>query len=145
MLSAVARSKSPAVGALRRLGDAAGPFLLCRLGQTSGVQPEKACDKEDDNDDADDVENVHGVLLLRQARFRRESAALQQETCRPATKFRSPRLELRKLPPLRLYILRRLVKMDVLVDMVDPSHGNEVVLPIGSIALSHLILSLPSR
>jgi hypothetical protein len=28
------------------------------------VQPEKACDKENDYDDADDVENVHGVLRL---------------------------------------------------------------------------------
>jgi hypothetical protein len=45
----------------------------------SGVQPEKACDKEDDDDDADDVENVHGVLRLRHARFQHESAALQQE------------------------------------------------------------------
>jgi hypothetical protein len=26
------------------------------------VQPEKACDKEDDDDNAYDVENVHGVL-----------------------------------------------------------------------------------
>jgi hypothetical protein len=26
----------------------------------SGVQPEQAGDKEDDNDDADNVENVHG-------------------------------------------------------------------------------------
>ena len=28
----------------------------------SSVQPEKACDKENDDDDADDVENVHGAL-----------------------------------------------------------------------------------
>jgi hypothetical protein len=73
----------------------------------SGVQPEKACDKEDDDDDADDVENVHGILRVRQARFHCESAALQQETCRSATKFRSPRPELRSLAPLRLHILRR--------------------------------------
>ena len=33
------------------------------------MQPEKACDKEDDDDGADDVENVHGVLRLRHARF----------------------------------------------------------------------------
>jgi MtN3 and saliva related transmembrane protein len=49
-----------------------------RLRQISGssVQPEKACDKEDDDDDADDVENVHGVLQLRHARFQNESAAV---------------------------------------------------------------------
>jgi len=28
--------------------------------------------------------------------------------------------------------------MDVLVDMVDPSHGNEVMFPVGSIALCQL-------
>jgi hypothetical protein len=33
----------------------------------SSMQPEKACDKENDDDDADDVENVHGVLRLRHA------------------------------------------------------------------------------
>ena len=32
--------------------------------------------------------------------------------------------------------------MDVLVDMVDPSHGNEVVFPVGSIALCQLDLVL---
>jgi hypothetical protein len=36
----------------------------------SSVQPEKACDKDDD---ADDVENVHGVLRLRHARFQRKA------------------------------------------------------------------------
>jgi hypothetical protein len=107
----------------------------------SGVQPEEACDKEDDNDDADDVENVHGVLQVRQARFRYESMALQ-ETCRSATKFRSRRPELRSLAPLRLHVLRRLVEMDMLVDMVNPSHGNEVVFPVGSIALRQLDLVL---
>src|SRR5450432_1714838 len=47
---------------------------------------------------------------------------------------------LRGLAPLRLHILRRLVEMDVLVDMVDPSHWNEVVFPVGSIALCQLDL-----
>ena len=47
---------------------------------------------------------------------------------------------LRGLAPLRLHILRRLVEMDVLVDMVDPSHRNEVVFPVGSIALCQLDL-----
>jgi hypothetical protein len=28
----------------------------------SSVQPEKACDEENDDDDADDVKNVHGVF-----------------------------------------------------------------------------------
>jgi hypothetical protein len=28
----------------------------------SSMQPEKACDEENDDDDADDVKNVHGVL-----------------------------------------------------------------------------------
>jgi hypothetical protein len=55
------------------------------------VQPEKACDNEDDDDNAYDVENVHGVLRLKQARFQHESVALQQETCWPASKFHSPR------------------------------------------------------
>jgi hypothetical protein len=35
----------------------------------SSVQPEKACDKENDDDDADDVENVHGVLRSRHCDF----------------------------------------------------------------------------
>jgi hypothetical protein len=50
------------------------------------------------------------------------------------------RLDLRGLAPLRLHILRRLIEMDVLVDMVDPSHRNEVVFPVGSIALCQLDL-----
>jgi hypothetical protein len=37
--------------------------------ECSGVQPEKACDKENDDDYADDVENVHGVLRWSHARF----------------------------------------------------------------------------
>jgi hypothetical protein len=82
-------------------------ILTRRRTFVSGVQPEKACDKEDDDDDADDVENVHGILRVRQARLHCESAAPQQETCRSATKFRSPRPELRSLAPLRLHILRR--------------------------------------
>jgi hypothetical protein len=45
----------------------------------SSVQPEKACNKEDDDDDADDVENVHGVLRLRHTRSQNESAALEEE------------------------------------------------------------------
>lgn len=57
----------------------------------SGVQPEKACDKEDHDDDADDVENVHGILRLRHARFQHESTALQQGTSRSASKFHRPR------------------------------------------------------
>jgi MtN3 and saliva related transmembrane protein len=57
----------------------------------SSVQPEKACDKEDDDDDADDVENVHCGLRVRHARFQHESTALQQETCWSASKFRRPR------------------------------------------------------
>jgi hypothetical protein len=47
------------------------------------VQPEKACDKENDDDDADDVENVHGVACA----ISNESTALQQETSRSASKF----------------------------------------------------------
>jgi hypothetical protein len=31
----------------------------------SNVQPEKACNEENDDDDADDVKNVHGVLRWR--------------------------------------------------------------------------------
>jgi MtN3 and saliva related transmembrane protein len=45
----------------------------------SNMQPEKACDKEDNNDDADDVENVHGVLRLRHSRFQHETTALQRK------------------------------------------------------------------
>jgi hypothetical protein len=37
-------------------------FNLPARAKCSGVQPEKARDKENDDDDADDVENVHGVL-----------------------------------------------------------------------------------
>ncbi len=44
-------------------------FNLPTCAKCSSVQPEKACDKENDDDDADDVENVHGVLRLRHARF----------------------------------------------------------------------------
>jgi hypothetical protein len=33
------------------------------------VQPEKACDKENDDDDADNVENVHGALRWSHPRF----------------------------------------------------------------------------
>jgi hypothetical protein len=35
----------------------------------SNVQPEKACNKDNDDDHADDVENIHDVLRLRHARF----------------------------------------------------------------------------
>jgi hypothetical protein len=47
---------------------------------------------------------------------------------------------LRSLAPLRLHIFRRLVEMNVLVDMVDPSHRNEVVFAVGSITLCQLNL-----
>ena len=45
-------------------------FLISQTRQPfcSSVQPEKACDKEDDDDDADDVENVHCTLRLEHAR-----------------------------------------------------------------------------
>jgi hypothetical protein len=54
------------------------------------MQPEEAGDKENDNDDADDVENIHVVLRLRHTRFQHESAALQQGTFLPASRFRRP-------------------------------------------------------
>jgi hypothetical protein len=54
----------------------------------SGVQPEKACDKEDHYNDADDVED--DVLRVRHARFQHESTALQQQTSRSAVKFLRP-------------------------------------------------------
>ena len=38
------------------------PVSVKRVPICSSVQPDKACDKENDDDDADDVENVHGVL-----------------------------------------------------------------------------------
>ena len=40
----------------------------------SSVQPEKACDKENDDDHADDVKNVHGVLRRRHRDFGMKSA-----------------------------------------------------------------------
>ena len=43
----------------------------------SGVQTQKACDKDDNYHYADDVENVHCVLRSRHARFQYESAALE--------------------------------------------------------------------
>jgi len=54
----------------------------------SDVQSKEACNKDDYDDDADDVKNVHCVLRSRQARFQDESAALEQETSWPDSKFR---------------------------------------------------------
>ena len=51
------------------------------------MQAKKACDKEDDDDDADDVKNVHGILRVRDARFRHESTALNQTTSQSASMF----------------------------------------------------------
>ena len=53
----------------------------------SNVQPENACDKENDDDDADDVENVHGVLRLRQTRF--QMKARRSNRKRPGPKVSS--------------------------------------------------------
>jgi hypothetical protein len=60
-------------------------FVIARvcLISCSGVQPEEAGNKENDDDDADDVENIHDVLRLRHARFQHESAALQDERSGP--------------------------------------------------------------
>jgi hypothetical protein len=58
-----------------------------KLRQSSSVQPEKACDKENDDDDADDVENVDGVLRLRHRDSSRKRGALIG-TSRSANKFR---------------------------------------------------------
>ena len=48
----------------------------------------------------------------------------------------------RSTPPS---ILRRLVEVDVLIDMVHPPHRNEVVFPSGASLFVSLILSVPSR
>jgi hypothetical protein len=65
---------SVAIGANRKL-DARSPTVPTP-GQIFGssVQPEKACDKENDDDDADDVKNVHGVLRWRHRDFSMKSA-----------------------------------------------------------------------
>jgi hypothetical protein len=55
----------------------------------SNVQPEEACDQENDDDDADDVENVHVVFRSSRAPFQMKERRSQSK--RPGLQLSSVR------------------------------------------------------